>query len=128
MFGYMGEILRVDLSNSRVSTEGLAEDACKLFLGGCGLATRYLFDEVPQGADPLGAENRLIFMTGPLTGTESPSAGRYSIVAKSPLTAAWGHANSGGNWGARPPEVVIHPMEDWQFSCSPGVPPDCPRV
>ena len=99
MFGYMGEILRVDLSNSRVSTEGFAEDACKMFLGGCGLATRYLFDEVPRGADPLGAENKLIFMTGPLTGTESPSAGRYSIVAKSPLTGAWGHANSGGNWG-----------------------------
>ncbi len=70
-----------------------------MFLGGSGLATKYLFDEVPKGADPLGPDNALIFMTGPLTGTESPSAGRYCVVTKSPLTGFWAEANSGGNWG-----------------------------
>jgi aldehyde:ferredoxin oxidoreductase len=99
MFGYMGKILKVDLSKSNISEEVPSEDARKMFLGGSGLATKYLFDEVPKGADPLGPENALIFMTGPLTGTESPSAGRYSIVTKSPLTGFWGEANSGGNWG-----------------------------
>jgi len=99
MFGYMGKILRVDLSNGKVSEEGLKEDDCKMFLGGSGLVTKYLFDEVPKGANPLGPDNALIFMTGPLTGTESPSAGRYCVVAKSPLTGFWGEANSGGNWG-----------------------------
>ncbi len=99
MFGYMGQILRVDLSKSKVSEEGLKEDDCKMFLGGSGLATKYLFDEVPKGADPLGPDNALIFMTGPLTGTESPSAGRYCVVTKSPLTGFWAEANSGGNWG-----------------------------
>jgi len=99
MFGYMGKILKVDLSGSKISEEIPAEEAYKMFLGGSGLATKYLFDEVPKGADPLGPDNALIFMTGPLTGTESPSAGRYSVVAKSPLTGFWGEANSGGNWG-----------------------------
>jgi aldehyde:ferredoxin oxidoreductase len=99
MFGYMGRILRVNLSESKISEEVLSEDVCKMFLGGSGLATKYLFDEVPKGADPLGPDNALIFMTGPLTGTESPSAGRYSVVAKSPLTGFWGEANSGGSWG-----------------------------
>lgn len=99
MFGYMGKVLKVDLSRSAIVEECLDEKACQMFLGGSGLATKYLFDEVPKGADPLGADNALIFMTGPLTGTESPSAGRYSIVFKSPLTGFWGEANSGGNWG-----------------------------
>jgi aldehyde:ferredoxin oxidoreductase len=99
MFGYMGKILKVNLSGSKISEEIPAEETYKMFLGGSGLATKYLFDEVPKGADPLGPDNALIFMTGPLTGTESPSAGRYSVVSKSPLTGFWGEANSGGNWG-----------------------------
>ena len=99
MFGYMGQILRVDLTNGKVSEEALREDDCKMFLGGSGLATKHLFDEVPEGADPLGPDNKLIFMTGPLTGTESPSAGRYCVVTKSPLTGFWGEGNSGGSWG-----------------------------
>ena len=99
MFGYMGKILRVDLTSGNITEESLKENDCRMFLGGSGLATKYLFDEVPKGADPLGPENELIFMAGPLTGTESPSAGRYCVVTKSPLTGFWGEANSGGNWG-----------------------------
>ena len=99
MFGYMGKILRVDLTSGNITEESLKENDCKMFLGGSGLATKYLFDEVPGGTDPLGPDNELIFMTGLLTGTESPSAGRYCVVTKSPLTGFWGEANSGGNWG-----------------------------
>ena len=99
LYGYMGKILRVDLSQSKISQEAPSQDVLKKFLGGSGLATRYLFDEVPKGADPLGPENELIFMAGPLTGTPSPSGGRYEIVAKSPLTGFWGGGNSGGEWG-----------------------------
>jgi len=100
MAGYQGKLLRVNLSNREISEEPPNEDACRKFLGGAGLATKYLYDEVKPGADPLGPDNELIFMTGPLTGTLSPSAGRYSVVAKSPLTGIWGQANSGGSWGA----------------------------
>ena len=101
MFGYMGKILRVELSKGSISEEPLDEGLTKKFLGGAGVATKYLFDEVKKGVDPLGPENKLIFMTGPLTGTISPSAGRYSVVAKSPLTGFWGHGNAAGYWGAK---------------------------
>jgi aldehyde:ferredoxin oxidoreductase len=99
MDGFMGRILRVNLSRGTISEETLPEMQAKLFLGGSGLATWYLFDEVKAGVDPLGPENKLIFMTGPLTGTLSPSSGRFSAVSKSPLTGLWGSANSGGRWG-----------------------------
>ena len=96
---YMGKILRVNLQEGKIETEDLREDWTQMFIGGAGLATRYLYDEVPQGVDALGADNKLIFMTGPLTGTASASAARYSVVAKSPLTGIWGHGNSGGSFG-----------------------------
>jgi len=98
MYGFMGKILRVNLSEGKVAKEDLPQDILKDFMGGIGLATKYLYEEVPKGVDPLGPENKLIFMSGPLTGTLSPSAGRYDVVAKSPLTGIWGHGNSGGNW------------------------------
>lgn len=99
MFAFMGKILRVNLSKGKISEEPLSEENARMFLGGSGLATKYLFDELKPGVDPLGPENKLIIMTGPLTGTISPSSGRFSAVAKSPLTGFWGSANSGGRWG-----------------------------
>ncbi len=99
MFAFMGKILRVDLTERKVSIEPLSAEKTRMFLGGSGLATKYLFDELSPRVDPLGPGNKLIFMTGPLTGTISPSSGRYSAVAKSPLTGFWGSANSGGRWG-----------------------------
>ena len=97
--GFMGRILRINLTAGSISEEVIPEDKIRKYLGGVGVATSYLYDEVPAGVDPLGAENKLIFMTGPLTGTASVSAARYSVVAKSPLTGIWGHGNSGGNFG-----------------------------
>ncbi len=96
---YMGKILRVNLTAGEIKPEELRWDWVEKFIGGAGLATRYLYDELPRDADPLGAENPLIFMTGPLTGTASASASRYSVVAKSPQTGIWGQANSGGTFG-----------------------------
>ncbi|MHA2268233.1 MAG: aldehyde ferredoxin oxidoreductase family protein [Promethearchaeota archaeon] len=95
----MGKILRVNLTDGTISEEFPDDETLKLYLGGAGLATKYLIDETPKGIDPLGPENKLIFMTGPLTGTPSPSTGRYCVVAKSPLTGIWGEANSAGFWG-----------------------------
>ena len=97
--GFMGKILRVNLTKGSISEERIPEDKMRKYLGGVGIATSYLYEEVPAGVDPLGADNKLIFMTGPLTGTISASAARYSVVAKSPLTGIWGHGNSGGNFG-----------------------------
>jgi aldehyde:ferredoxin oxidoreductase len=98
-YAFMGKILRVNLSTGEVAVEDLREDWARKFIGGAGLATRYHYDEVPAGIDPLSPENKLIFMTGPLTGTASASASRYSVVAKSPQTGLWGQSNSGGSFG-----------------------------
>ncbi len=97
--GFTGTLLRVNLDQGRVTQEQTRMDWARAYLGGVGLATRYHYQEVPGGSDPLGPANHLIFMTGPLTGTSSASASRYSVVAKSPLTGIWGHANSGGSFG-----------------------------
>ncbi len=95
----MGKILRVDLSSGSISDEDLPPKLAEKYIGGAGLGTYYLMSETQKGVDPLGPDNPLVFMTGPLTGTVSPSAARYSIVTKSPLTESWGHANSGGSFG-----------------------------
>lgn len=99
MFGLMGKILRVNLTQWKISEEAIPEEMAKKFLGGRGIASKYLFDEIKPGIDPLGPKNKLIFMSGLLTGTPSPSAARYSVVAKSPLTHIWAQSNSGGRWG-----------------------------
>ncbi len=98
-YGFMGKILRVNFFTGKIATDPINQDWARKYLGGAGLATKYLYDETAAGIDPLGEENPLIFMTGPLTGTASASASRYSVVSKSPLTGIWGQANSGGSFG-----------------------------
>nr|MDO8077963.1 aldehyde ferredoxin oxidoreductase N-terminal domain-containing protein [Candidatus Freyarchaeota archaeon] len=100
MGGYLGKILRVNLSKGKITTEELKEEIQRKYLGGSGLAARILYDELKPGINPLGPDNKLVFATGPLTGTNAPSSGRHLVAAKSPLTGYWGEATSGGFWGA----------------------------
>lgn len=97
--GYRGRILRVDLTRGSTTVEEPGEAIYRRYLGGGGLGAYYLLRELPRGADPLGPENRLIFMTGPLNGLPLSGANRYSAVAKSPLTGGYGEAEAGGYWG-----------------------------
>ena len=97
--GYMGQILRVDLERKKALAESLPKELALNYLGGTGFAARILFDEIPSGLDPLAPENRLIFATGPLTGTLWPTAGRWAAYAKAPLTGIWGEAHCGGFFG-----------------------------
>jgi len=99
MFGYIGKILRVDLTESRISTEPLKEDDLKKYIGGSGLASRIIYNELDKSISPLSPDNILVFMTGPLTGTASPSCGRYCVCTKSPLTGLWAEAHAAGFWG-----------------------------
>jgi aldehyde:ferredoxin oxidoreductase len=99
MNGYLGKLLRVDLNTGRLWDEPLKEEIARAFVGGSGLAARIIYDMVDRDTDPLGPENPIVFMTGPLVGTAMPSAGRYSVCALSPLTRIWGEANSGGFFG-----------------------------
>lgn len=97
--GYMGKMLWVDLSRNEIKSETLDEKLCRDFLGGYGLGARILFSRLKAGVDPLGPDNILGFVTGPLTGTDAIGGSRYVVVGKSPLTNSWGDANSGGNFG-----------------------------
>jgi aldehyde:ferredoxin oxidoreductase len=99
MNGWIGTIIRVNLSNGEIKKEALNTADANAFVGARGLGTKIFCDEVDPKIDPLGPDNKLIFMTGPLTGTFAASAGRYEVVAKAPLTGTIGAANSGGHFG-----------------------------
>jgi len=92
----MGKLLLVDLTTGSVEEEELNEEYARRFIGGSGLAARYIYDLTEAGTDPLGPDNPLVFMTGPLVGTRAPSCGRYVICARSPQTGLWGESNVGG--------------------------------
>ena len=98
--GTGAKILRVDLTREEIREERLDRRITGLFLGGPGLGAKILFDEVPSGISPFDPANKLIFMTGPLTGTPVPAGARYGIVFKSPQTGGYGEATAGGKWGA----------------------------
>ncbi|MHA1797357.1 MAG: aldehyde ferredoxin oxidoreductase family protein [Candidatus Helarchaeota archaeon] len=100
MKGYVGKILQVDLGSGKISTIPINEEWAKLYLGGSGYAARFLYDKITKDLDPLSPENPLLFMTGPLTATAAPTAGRYIVCAKSPLTNIWGESSSGGTFGS----------------------------
>ncbi|MCE5242762.1 MAG: aldehyde ferredoxin oxidoreductase family protein [Desulfobacteraceae bacterium] len=96
MYGWMGKVLRVDLTRGKVSEEPLDPVLARDYIGGRGFGIRYLLNETDPQCDPLGPENRLIMAAGPLTGTKAPTGGRYMVTTKSPLTGSVTCSNSGG--------------------------------
>jgi aldehyde:ferredoxin oxidoreductase len=96
--GYMGKILKVDLSSGSIEEEVIPDQLYEQVLSGAGLAVRLLYDRIPRDADPLGPDNTLGLVTGLLTGTGAYMMGRWMAVGKSPLTGGWGEANAGGNF------------------------------
>jgi len=97
---YTKKILRVNLTAGTCAAEPLNLEWAGQYLGQRGLATKYLAAEVDPRVDPLSPENKLIFATGPLTGTAASTGGRYSVITKGPLTGAIACSNSGGYFGA----------------------------
>ena len=101
MKGWMGRVLRVDLTSGHIETEELDQGLARAYLGGRGLGARLLYDEVGPEVGPLEERNLLVFATGPLTGTPAPTGGRFSVSTKSPLTGTILDSNSGGRLGVR---------------------------
>ncbi len=97
---YTGKLLRINLSTGEIKVEDIPEEYLRKYIGGRGLASYYLYKEVDPKVDPLSPENKLIFATGPLTGTAAPTGGRYMVVTKGPLTGTIASSNSGGFFGA----------------------------
>ncbi len=97
---WAGKILRVNLGAGTVKSEPLNMEWAQAYLGSRGLGTKYLVEEVDATVDPLSAANKIIWATGPLTGTMASTGGRYTVITKGPLTGAVACSNSGGYWGA----------------------------
>jgi aldehyde:ferredoxin oxidoreductase len=97
--GYKGQMLRVNLTEKGVTKEPLREDWARDFVGGVGYSARLLYEELKPKIDPLGPENKLVFMTGPVNGTMIPAASRSCACAKSPLTGSFFHSIFGGYFG-----------------------------
>ena len=100
MNGYKGNILNVDLSTYKTKVNDLNLNWVYDYIGGKGLGARYLYEELSANTDPLSQRNVLIFMTGPLTGTEAPASSKYVVVTRSPLTGAFLDSYVGGLYPA----------------------------
>jgi aldehyde:ferredoxin oxidoreductase len=101
MYGYMGKILNVDLTKGTFQEMALDTELAERYLGGAGLGTYLLYKELDIRCNPLGPGNILCFLTGPLTATKFPTAVRYEVCTRSPLTNAWLDSSSSGLWGRR---------------------------
>lgn len=99
MRSYTGKLLRVNLSNRESHIEDIPDQLLKDFLGGRGLAVRYLYSELKAGVEALGPDNKLLFMMGPLGATTVMSVSRMAVVTKSPLTGCVAKSIVGGNFG-----------------------------
>ncbi|MFQ5992927.1 MAG: aldehyde ferredoxin oxidoreductase N-terminal domain-containing protein, partial [Nitrospiraceae bacterium] len=99
MYGWSGTLLRVDLTRGTIAKEPLNREWARDYVGGRGLGAKYLYEEMDPTVDPLGPDNKLIFATGPLTGTNASCGARYMVVTKGALTNAITTSNSGGHWG-----------------------------
>ena len=98
MKGYTGKALFVNLSTGDIHSESIPDEVYEKFLSGVGLGVYTLYQHIPAGADPLGPDNMLGFVSGLLTGTPSVVTGRWMVVCKSPITGGWGDSNCGGTF------------------------------
>ena len=98
--GYSGNVLRVNLSNSKITVEHPDDLFYRRYLGGWGFVGYYLLTELEPGIDPLGPDNKLIFAPGIFTGVQLSGSGRSAVGAKSPLTGGFGEGDVGGYFGA----------------------------
>jgi aldehyde:ferredoxin oxidoreductase len=102
--GYNGKILRVNLTEGKIAEETPEDIVYRLYMGGSALSLYYLLKEQKPGVDPLGPDNKLIFMSSVVSGAPLAGLTRYTVAARSPLTGAFGEAEAGGFWG---PELKI---------------------
>lgn len=98
---YTGRYLRVDLTAGKITKEQLDPQLVRKYVGGSGIGTRIIYDEVPPSVQPFDPENRLVFNSGPLNGTRIPGSGTYFVATKGPLTGMLSCAQSNGFFGAR---------------------------
>lgn len=99
MYGYNGKLLFIDLTTGAINIEPLEQKMVEDYIGGYGFGAKILYDRMPIGADPLGPDNILGFITGLSNATGAMFGGRFTMVHKSPVTGGWNDSNSGGYFG-----------------------------
>jgi len=112
----MNSVLRVDLTNQRISTMGVNPELQGSLVGGVGIAAKILLDEVQVDVDPFGPANRLVLSAGPLVGL-FPGGVKWTACARSPLTGIWGESSASGSWGCELKQagfdaIVVHGKAD----------------
>ena len=100
MIPYGPRLLRVNLTERTACVETISPETCELFVGGRGFGAALLYQEQRPHVDPLGEDNKLIFVSGPLAGTQAQSASRWMVCTKSPLTGGYARAVAGADFGA----------------------------
>lgn len=98
--GYIGKMLRVDLTHERISEETLDRDTLRQYVGGAALGAKYLYDEVPATVKWSDPENRIMFFSGPLSGTRIGGTGIFSVISKGPATNMAGISQANGYFAA----------------------------
>ena len=98
--GYLGRILRVDLSKRETSVEELSHSFIEKWVGGAGFGAYYLYKEVPAGVEWSDPENRMVWTTGPLAGSGVSGAGTFNVAAKGPMTNLAACSQANGYFGA----------------------------
>ncbi len=98
--GFQDNVARIDLSDEEVAYESIDDEDAKKYIGARGLGVKYVFEQGPD-VDPLGPDNLLAFMNGPLSGTQVTMSGRIAVCTKSPLTGTVTDSHHGGWSGAR---------------------------
>ncbi|HOT51188.1 MAG TPA: aldehyde ferredoxin oxidoreductase N-terminal domain-containing protein, partial [Candidatus Hydrogenedentes bacterium] len=97
--GYMGKVLKVDLTRRESGEYPWSDDDRAMYLGGKTMAAKIIYDNVAPGTDGFAPENYLVVSTGPLSGTGAPSSSRFNVSAVSPLTGLLASSNCGGPFG-----------------------------
>lgn len=101
MQGYMGKLAYINLTTGIIEIRELDQQLARQYIGGSALAAGLAYNMIKFDTDPLGPDNPLFFMTGPMVGTMAPSSSRFAVCARSPLTGIWGESTSGGIFGNR---------------------------
>jgi aldehyde:ferredoxin oxidoreductase len=118
---YMGKLLRVNLTDKTSSVEDIPEEWFKKLLGGRGLAAKYYYNEIGADVDPFDAENKLIMMSGPLTGLTLPAATKFQFCTKAPETGHYLCSNSSGRIGTQLKKngydgmIIEGKADDWTY-------------
>ena len=99
-WGYMGKMLRVDLTTGTLRDEPLEAGLIENYLGGTGFGVEYLFREVPPGVGWDDPSNRIIMASGPVGVTPLAGSGTFSLVTKGPMTNLGVSTQANGFWGA----------------------------